>query len=158
MPSTKSNLIQIGEVANRADTTIRTVRYYLQEDLISAAERSPGGFYLFSQNAVNKVSYICHLRELGLSLGNIKQLIRIRRESVDGRTASRLLRERLEAQLQFTGKKIEEFVELKHEIAETIRVLEKCADCQSQPRRSICSACSVLQDVDKLPSPMKAVY
>ena len=151
-------MIQIGEVANRAGTTTRTVRYYLQEDLISAEERSPGGFYLFNQNVVDKISYICHLRELGLSLGNIKQLIRIRRESVDGGSASRLLRERLETQLEFTEKKIEEFVELKQEIAETIRVLEKCGDCQSQPRRSICSSCSVLQDMDKLPAPMKAVY
>ena len=154
----KSPLLQIGEVANRAQTTIRTVRYYLQQDLIDAAERSPGGFYLFSDSAVDKVRYICHLRELGLSLRNIKDLIRIRRESGEGGQASLLLRTRLQEQLAFTEKKIQEFTDLKGEIAATIRVLKRCAECKSEPRRAVCEKCGVLSDGGALPAPMKAVY
>ncbi len=158
MNPNKNNLIQIGKVAERAGTTIRTVRYYLQQGLIKASERSQGGFYLFDDNSVDKVRYICHLRELGLSLGKIKQLIEIRRESADGGSASRLLRTFLEEQLKSTEKKIEEFLELKGEISETIQVLEKCADCDFKPRRSVCGSCSILKDMERLPAPMKAIY
>lgn len=158
MSPPKKEIMQIGEVAKRADTTIRTVRYYLHEGMISAVQRSKGGFYLFDANIVDKVRYICHLRELGLSLSNIKHLIEIRRKSKIGGTASSLLRARLEEQLEFTEKKIEEYLELKRELSETIRVLEKCADCKGKPKRSVCGQCSVLQNYDKLPSPMKAVY
>lgn len=150
--------MQIGEVAKRADTTVRTVRYYLQEGLISAVQRSKGGFYLFDANTVDRVRYICHLRELGLSLSNIKQLIVIRRKSKMGGTASNLLRARLEKQLEFAEKKIAEYLDLKRELSETIRVLEQCAECKSKPKRSVCGQCSVLQNHDKLPSPMRAIY
>jgi DNA-binding transcriptional MerR regulator len=67
--------MQIGEVANLTNTTIRTVRYYLQEGLIRATDRSQGGFYLFDRRTVETVRYICHLRDLGLSLSKIKELI-----------------------------------------------------------------------------------
>lgn len=93
MQSTKKEIMQIGEVANLANTTIRTVRYNLQEELICATERSQGGFYLFDNCAVETVRYICHLRDLGLSLSKIKKLIEIRRESKNGGKASRILQD-----------------------------------------------------------------
>ncbi|KIX14322.1 MerR family transcriptional regulator [Dethiosulfatarculus sandiegensis] len=151
-------LLQIGEVAKRCNTTIRTVRYYLQEGLISEADRSQGGFYLFEEAAVEKVRYICMLREIGLSLQEIKMLIHIRRSSDTGGEAAQHLRERLGEQLKMSEEKIEEFKKLKTEITGTIKVLEGCEGCQNKPRHSTCSKCRVLKDSEKLPAPMKAVY
>lgn len=150
--------MQIGEVANHANTTIRTVRYYLQEELIRATERSQGGFYLFDNSAVETVRYICHLRDLGLSLSKIKELIEIRRESKSGGKASHILQDRLENQLEFIEKKLKEYKELKGEISKTIQVLKNCEGCKTNPSRSVCGTCSVLSALDDLPSPMKAIY
>jgi DNA-binding transcriptional MerR regulator len=158
MLSIKKEIMQIGEVADRANTTIRTVRYYLQEGLIRATERSQGGFYLFDKNTIETVRYICHLRELGLSLSTIKELIDIRRESKQGGTASRILRDRLGEQLEFIEKKLKEYRELKQEISTTIKVLKHCDGCKSNPSRSVCGSCSVLSELDDLPSPIKAIY
>ena len=154
----EAHLLQIGEVAKKAGTTIRTVRYYLQEGLIGETDRSQGGFYLFEEDAVEKVRYICLLRDMGLSLPEIKLLIQIRQNSDDGGAASQLLRERLKEQLGLTEHKIEEFQKLKQEIAGTIKVLEGCEGCKAKPDHSICGQCSVLKDSDKLPAPMKAIY
>ena len=153
-----TRLIQIGEVASQSDTTIRTVRYYLQEGLIREAERSQGGFYLFAQDVVEKVRYICLLREMGLSLPEIKLLIQIRRGSDSGGVASQRLRDRLDEQLGLTEKRIEAFQKLKREISETIKVLEGCEGCKARPVKSVCGKCSVMKDADKLPAPMKAIY
>jgi DNA-binding transcriptional MerR regulator len=158
MQSTRKEILQIGEIANLANTTIRTVRYYLQEGLIRATERSQGGFYLFDKTTAETVRYICHLRDLGLSLGKIKELIDIRRESNQGGTASQILQDRLEEQLEFIEKKLKEYIELKREISTTIQILKNCEGCKSNPDRSVCGACSVLSELEDLPSPMKAIY
>jgi DNA-binding transcriptional MerR regulator len=158
MESTKKEIMQIGEVANLTNTTIRTVRYYLQEGLIRATDRSQGGFYLFDKRTVETVRYICHLRDLGLSLSKIKELIDIRRESKNGGKASRILQDRLEEQLEFIEKKLKEYSELKREISKTIQILKNCEGCKSNPNRSVCSSCSVLSELEDLPSPMKAIY
>lgn len=154
----QQKLLQIGQVADQADTTIRTVRYYLQQGLLKEVERSPGGFYLFSRNTVDKVRYICLLRELGLPLERIKNFIDKRRNASDGESASNSLRNVLEEQLESTKKKIDEFITLKDELTETIRVLEGCAECKSKPKRSVCGKCSIFKNFDGLPAPMKAIF
>ena len=151
-------LLQIGQVAEQAETTIRTVRYYLQQGLLKEADRSPGGFYLFDKNTVDKVRYICLLRELGLPLGKIQNFIENRRNAPDGASASNSLKRILEEQLESTEKKIKEFMTLKNELTETIRVLDSCSECKSKPERSFCGRCSVFEQFDKLPAPMKAVF
>lgn len=154
----EQGLIQIGEVARRAGTTVRTVRYYLEEGLIGHSDRSPGGFYLFEPAAADRVGYIIHLRELGLSLTDISDLIDIRRNSEQGGQAARLLRQRLAGQLEFTERKIEEYRRLKDEIARTLEVLDQCADCTARPGEGQCGPCSVLGEPELLPTPIKAIY
>jgi len=158
MTAEKKTLMQIGTVAKRAATTIRTVRYYLQLGLISETARSPGGFYLFDTDAVDRVRYICHLRELGLSLGDIQKLINIRRHSPVGAAASRGLRARLELQIRTIEQKIADFQQLKQEIAAAVQVLRQCADCDRKPGPSVCAACPVLHSLDDPPAPMKVVF
>ena len=154
----QDKLFQIGQVAEQAETTIRTVRYYLQQGLLKEVERSPGGFYLFDKNTVDKVRYICLLRELGLPLVKIKKFIQKRRNAPDGASASKSLKEILEEQVESTEKKIEEFIVLKKELTETIGVLENCSKCESKPEHSVCGKCSVFDNFDELPAPMKAVF
>ena len=80
-------LLQIGEVASQAKTTVRTVRYYLAEGLVESAERSPGGFYLFEPHTVDTVRFIQKLKSLGMSLSEIKSLYQVRREKPTGNEA-----------------------------------------------------------------------
>ena len=158
MTPAKKMPMQIGETARRAGATIRTVRYYLQQGLIGAAERSRGGFYLFDEETVDQIGYILRLRELGLSLGEIKQLIDVRRKAPDGETASHQLRDRLAEQLAFTEQKIAQYQALQREISETLGALEKCAGCRSKPGRAVCASCSAFKNLKNWPAPLKAIY
>lgn len=67
--------LQIGEVARRAAVSIDTIRYYERRKLLPRSPRSEGGFRLFSSETVRLVRFIKEAQEMGLSLGEIKELM-----------------------------------------------------------------------------------
>jgi DNA-binding transcriptional MerR regulator len=78
-----SGYLQIGEAANRAGLTQRTLRYYEELGLLKPASRMEGGFRLYSNDDVERIDYIKNLRDvLGFSLAEIKDMV----EAEDVRT------------------------------------------------------------------------
>jgi len=156
MKSTKT-LLKIGEIAREAGTTVRTVRYYLEEGFIEYADRSDGGFYLFEPHVVAKVSFIKKLKDLGLSLKEIKALYQIRQEKNTGDEAYKLVLERLTKQHELTEKKMNEYLQLKEEIEDAMKLVKECTGCRKKPNRDNCIACEVVKKWDLLPSPFGAI-
>ncbi len=150
-------LMQIGEVAQAAGVTVRTVRYYLEKGFIQAAERSPGGFYLFHPQAVETVHLIQMLAGLGMSLAEIKELFQIRRQEPTGDRAYPQVLARLRRQLELTEKRIQEYARLKEEIQRACRLVERCRGCDKKPNRENCSSCPVAGEFDPLPLPFGAI-
>lgn len=58
--------MRIGELANRAGVSIKTVRYYEQLGLVEAA-REPNGYRSFGENDVRIVAEVRELSEIGIS-------------------------------------------------------------------------------------------
>ncbi len=156
MKSTKT-LLQIGEVTREAGTTVRTVRYYLEEGFIEYTDRSDGGFYLFEPHVVEKVKFIKKLKDLGLSLKEIKSLYQIRQEKNTGDEAYKLVFDRLKKQHELTEKKVSEYLQLKEEIEDAMKLVKECAGCRKKPNRDNCLACEVVKKWDLLPSPFGAI-
>lgn len=150
-------LLQIGEVAKGAGTTIRTVRYYLEEGFIEAADRSPGGFYLFNAEAVDKVRLIQKLKDLGLPLKEIRSLYNIRREQPTGNQAYPLVLKKLNRERELTVKKIADYRNLLQELDEAIRLVAECEGCRKRPTRENCLACEVTRKRDRIPLPFGAI-
>ncbi len=153
----KRSLLQVGEVAAQSHTTIRTVRYYLEQGFIEASERSPGGFYLFDQGVVDKVRFIQNLKELGLPLKEIKELYKIRKEKKRGNDAYPLVLERLLKQRTLIEKKIAEYSRLKKELSEAIVLVSECEGCAKSPTRENCLACEVVKKRNSVPLPFGAI-
>ncbi|MBZ0157857.1 MAG: MerR family transcriptional regulator [Alphaproteobacteria bacterium] len=153
----QKKLLQIGEVAHEAGTTIRTVRYYLEQGFIEASERSSGGFYLFEHSAVDKVRFIQNLKELGLPLKEIKALYAIRKEKTRGDDAYPLVLERLLRHKEAVERKISEYAKLKEELDETIHLVTECEGCQRKPTRENCMACEVVRKRGAVPLPFGAI-
>ncbi len=153
----RRSLLQIGEVASQAGTTIRTVRYYLEQGFIEAIERSPGGFYLFDDSAVDKVRFIQSLKELGLPLKEIKALYEIRKEQKRGNDAYPLVLKRLMEHKRLLEKKIAEYSKLKKELDEAIVLVSECKGCSRKTTRENCAACEVLKKRDRVPLPFGAI-
>lgn len=67
--------LRIGEVARRAGVSVDTVRYYERERLLARAGRTEGGFRVFTPDAVDRLYFIKQAQGIGLSLGEIKDLL-----------------------------------------------------------------------------------
>jgi DNA-binding transcriptional MerR regulator len=68
-------LLQIGEVADRVGLSLRTVRYYEEMGLLTPAERTEGGFRLFSEDQVERLLLIKQMKPLGFTVQEIRALL-----------------------------------------------------------------------------------
>ena len=65
-----------GEMAKACGVTVRTVQFYDQKGILIPSALSEGGRRLYSEEDLKKMKIICFLRDAGLSLDTIGQLIR----------------------------------------------------------------------------------
>ena len=66
---------KVGELAQAAGLTVRTLHYYDEIGLLVASERSPAGHRLYSDADVERLYRICLLRRLGLPLDQIAKAL-----------------------------------------------------------------------------------
>ena len=65
-----------GEIAKLCGVSVRTVQYYDTRGILRPSELSEGGRRLYSEEDVKKLKVICFLKELGLPLNSIGELLR----------------------------------------------------------------------------------
>ena len=64
-----------GEIAKLCGVTVRTVQYYDTRGILVPSELTEGGRRLYSEDDVKRMKIICFLRDLGLSIDSIGQLL-----------------------------------------------------------------------------------
>ena len=67
--------IGIGRLAALTGVKIPIIRFYEQNDLIPPPCRTEGGQRRYDENAVRRLHFIRHSRELGFSVEDIRQLL-----------------------------------------------------------------------------------
>ncbi|MFI6090684.1 MerR family DNA-binding transcriptional regulator [Streptomyces sp. NPDC051218] len=94
-------LVRIGEVARGAGISVRAVRYYEQQGLLSA-ERSPSGQRLYRQDAITLVRFFQQMYAAGLTSRRITELLPCwdsGHTDADQRAMLRAERERIQAKV-----------------------------------------------------------
>jgi DNA-binding transcriptional MerR regulator len=134
--TTETRTLRIGELAELAGTTPRTIRYYEEIGLLGATEeRAQGKHRVYTEADLDRVKEILRLRDLlGLSLEELSQLLEaetaradIRREyrqSEDPDTRRRLLGQSLghiATQLELVRGRRRELEQLEHELTKKQR-------------------------------------
>ncbi|MDR0270816.1 MerR family transcriptional regulator [Paenibacillus sp.] len=66
---------QVGELANLTGLTVRTLRYYDQIGLFSPSGYSNSGYRLYIESDLSRLQQILALKDLGLSLDEIKSIL-----------------------------------------------------------------------------------
>lgn len=66
--------MRIGELAERAGVSVRSLRYYEEQGLL-AAQRSPSGQRLYDEDAVARVWFLQNMYQAGLTSENIRELL-----------------------------------------------------------------------------------
>ncbi len=64
-----------GEIAKLCNVTVRTVQYYDTRNILIPSELSEGGRRLYSEDDLKRMRVICFLRELGISINSIEELL-----------------------------------------------------------------------------------
>lgn len=75
MMATVQQRIQIGELAEQAGVSIRTIHYYEQLGLIQPVEREGTGYRYYDERSLKRLRIIAALKKTGLSLDEISQVI-----------------------------------------------------------------------------------
>lgn len=96
-----------GEIAKLCGVSVRTVQYYDRRKILSPSELSEGGRRLYSEQDLSKMKIICFLKDTGLPLSSIAQLLS---EENPGSVISVLLEQQkkeLETEITESQKKLE---------------------------------------------------
>ncbi|WP_417767535.1 MerR family transcriptional regulator [Stappia sp.] len=70
-------MYSIGELSRQCGVKVPTIRYYEQQGLIEEPPRSAGNQRRYSQAARDRLTFIRHARDLGLSLEAIRELLHL---------------------------------------------------------------------------------
>ena len=81
-----------GEIAKLCGVTVRTVQYYDSRNILVPSALSEGGRRLYSEEDLKRLRMICFLREAGLSINSISELLQ---EEHSGSTLSLLLEQQI---------------------------------------------------------------
>lgn len=71
-----SELMKIGEVAEKTALSIRSLRHYDEMGLASPSAHSPGGFRLYTDADVDRLLMIRRMKPLGFPLARIREFAR----------------------------------------------------------------------------------
>ena len=72
-------MFSIGELSKKTGVKVPTIRYYEQIGLIDAPARSEGNQRRYGTTALERLEFIRHARDLGLSVESIRDLIMLGR-------------------------------------------------------------------------------
>jgi DNA-binding transcriptional MerR regulator len=112
--------MRIGELAEQAGVTPRTIRYYEGLGLLGPSEREGQGFRYYTETELTRLKKIDVLKQLGLTLEEIGEVIPLYCEDPTGLLGKRRVLELLEAQLAETDEKIEALQRFRSEIQANI--------------------------------------
>jgi Hg(II)-responsive transcriptional regulator len=100
----------ISEAAEQAGVNIQTLRYYERRGLLPKAPRRASGYREFPEDAVRIVRFIKRAQDLGFSLDEVEQLLRLRTHS--GRNRERI-RSVAEEKIEQIDRKVAELQRMK---------------------------------------------
>lgn len=95
-----TDLLQIGEVAERVGLSLRTIRYYEEQGLVVPETRTEGGFRLYTEQHIDRLLLIKKMKPVGFSLDEMRTMLDARDTLAD---ASAPAESRADAKATITG-------------------------------------------------------
>ena len=70
--------MRIGELAERTDVSVQTVRYYERRGLLPEPDRRPSGYRVYGDEDVLRLRFVLRAKALGFTLTEIEELLDLR--------------------------------------------------------------------------------
>ena len=134
--------MNIGDAADRSGVSAKMVRHYETLGLLRQVDRTEAGYRQYGDNEVHTLRFIRRARDLGFSMAEIAQLLRLWQ---DKRRASADVKRIALAHAADLGRRIEEMQGMQ-------RTLERLAECCQGDQRP---ACPILDELAEQPAPRR---
>lgn len=125
--------MKIGELAQVAQTTVETVRYYEKEGLLPATARTAGNFRVYGPAHLERLRFIRNCRALDMSHEEIHTLLGLADEPAEGCGAINAV---FDQHMAHVDERIRELIHLKEQLA---MLRQRC-----QTEQAV-DACGILQ-------------
>lgn len=76
-------MLTIGQLAHRSGVPVRTIRFWSDEGVLPESDRSRGNYRRYDADAVARLDLVRTLRELGMGLDDVRQVLERRRSVED---------------------------------------------------------------------------
>lgn len=114
-----------GDLARATGSTVRTIRFYEEEGLLTPAEVSDGGHRRYTEDDLERLRLISDLRELGLSLCEIKSILDLRAGCHNAAEFAMRFQQVLAGHLEQAQKRLERLKRVNKEINDALTSLQE---------------------------------
>ena len=143
------NYLKIGEVAELLKITVRTIRYYEEEELLKP-HRTKGGTRLYTEQHLARLKAILHLTENNFPLEAIRLIGNTRETCASGNEGSKKISNIIDSSINELEEKIMRLKTLKSELSSAKKQLKKCSGCKNKPSSKGCPTCPINKNLNKL--------
>lgn len=129
--------LTIGQVARQAGVGVETIRFYEREGLIAEPARRESGYRQYGPEAVTRIRFVRHARDLGFSLKEIRELLELR---VHPESSCADVRARVRSKIEDVESKMASLARMKAALA---RLELRCGG------QGPTSDCPILEELDR---------
>jgi len=138
----KIRRMRTGELAARAGVNLQTVRFYERRGILPKPARTPRGYRVYSSEAVRLIRFIKRAQELGFTLDEVEELLRLRNNR---RSSCAAVKSAGKAKMADVEAKIASLNAMKRALAVLL------ASCERNDRDRECPILEALEDPDERP-------
>lgn len=143
--------MQIGDLAERAGVSTRTIRYYEELGIIEPVARTNGGFRRYCEDQLRRLQIIQGLKALGFELEQVRRLFSMREAAGTGGDLARQMIDILRSQREEIDRRIAHYEEMKERHLRGIEVLRGCLLCEIPVFERDCHNCETYRCHEDVP-------
>jgi len=157
--SNKKQVMQIGDFAQKAGVSVRAIRYYEELGLLRPESHSNGGFRLYGHENLKRIRVINFLKDLGLSLTDIRQIFLAKKPSGGDKQTVEFLLRVFDEKLSLVEARLEALNRVKSELARAIKILHSCETCDHKVLLDAicCGDCANLMPRESVPDTFEVI-
>ena len=125
-----------GDLARATGNTVRTIRFYEEQGLLTPAVVSEGGHRRYTEEDLEKLRLIADLRELGLPLSEIRAVLGLRAGCTSAAEFAERFEQVLVGHIEQAQRRLDRLRRVKRELMEALSAIQSrlaCHDPQSCP-------------------------
>ncbi len=146
MSSEPSELLKVGELAQRTGKTVRAIHHYEELGLLAPHTRSKGRYRLYGEDAVARVTWINKLHDLGMSLSQVQEILATWEAAPSAPSAMAKIRAVYHQKLREVHEQIARLSALERELHASLEYLDTCETCDPSELIAACCDCAVHDD------------